>query len=248
MGKILVVEDTELVRRVIQTYLDRLGYRADFAADDQEAVELFWHGDYDLVLMDCQLPSRDGVEVFRCLRRRGGRGVPVIALSASTSEAKRCIEAGMDDFLIKPFTCEQLAEILARWLPGAEKRVEATGNPGFTTPDQGMQEAAVIALEEYEKNGAQRLERIIQAVRSFDLGEVARSAHAFRPLNAYLGAERMVKLLMAMEGRAKKGDASCLPGLLEELLQEYERVKSELPEIGRRLRRCSEDDPHTGLR
>lgn len=127
MGKILVVEDTELVRRVVQAYLDRLGYRADFAADGQEALELFWQGDYDLVLLDCQLPVKDGLEVFRCIRQRGGRRVPVIALSAGTSEARRCIEAGMDDFLLKPFSCEQLAGILTRWLPGAGKRVINNG-------------------------------------------------------------------------------------------------------------------------
>jgi CheY-like chemotaxis protein len=236
MGKILVVEDTELVRRVIQAYLNKLGHTADFAGNGQEAIDLFSRYDYDLVLLDCQLPTMDGIEVMRFIRQRCGRRIPVVALSASPSEARRCVEAGIDDFLSKPFTCEQLGGVLAKWIPAGGSRT-TTSDFGSPRLDEGMREAALIALEEYKKDAGQRLERLVQAVKVLDLGEVARRAHAFRPLNAYLGAERMVFLLTAIEERAKQGNADSLPQLVEELLKEYERVKANLPEIERRLRR-----------
>ncbi|MGB9791537.1 MAG: response regulator [Thermacetogeniaceae bacterium] len=226
--RILVVEDTELVRRVIQAYLEKLGYQADYAADCGEALKLFKGDEYSLVLMDCQLPDGDGVEALRLLREQGERRVPVIALSASAPEARRCVEAGMDDFLLKPFTIEQLAGILKRWLPGPK-------DEGLGNRVQGMNEAALIALDDYERNGDRRLSRIARAVEALDLEEVARGAHSFRPINAYLGATRMVELLAEMEERAKGGDSGSLPGLFRELLQEYGKVKSALPEIRRRL-------------
>ncbi|MDK2882957.1 MAG: hypothetical protein PWP58_1293 [Bacillota bacterium] len=246
MGKILVVEDTELVRRVIQAYLNKLGYASDFAGNGQEAIDLFSRYDYDLVLVDCQMPIMDGIEVLRFIRQRCERRIPVVALSASPSEARRCVEAGIDDFLSKPFTCEQLGSVLAKWIPAGGSRPGKTSDFGSPVLDEGMREAALIALEEYKKDAGQRLERLIQAVKVLDLGEVARSAHAFRPLNAYLGAERMVALLTAMEDGAKQGNADCLPQLVEELLKEYERVKANLPGIERRLRRCADDSTVAG--
>lgn len=235
MGKILVVEDTELVRRVIQTYLDTLGYSADFAGNGQEAIDLLSRYDYDIVLMDCQMPIMDGIETLRFIRQKHGRRIPIVALSASASEVRRCVEVGIDDFLSKPFTCEQLGRVLAKWVPvGA---FQSEGAKGFVSPvvDEGMKEAAQIALEEYKRDADRRLNRLIEAVRAMDLAEIARGAHAFRPLNAYLGAEQMVALLTAMEEEAKQGRRDRLPRLAEEVVKEYERVRANLPEIERRL-------------
>ena len=235
MGKILIVEDTELVRRVIQTYLDTLGYSADFAGNGQEAIDLLSRYDYDIVLMDCQMPIMDGIETLRYIRQKHGRRIPIVALSASSSEVRRCVEAGIDDFLSKPFTCEQLGRVLAKWVPVGAFRSE--GAKGFVSPvvDEGMKEAAQIALEEYKRDADRRLNRLIEAVRAMDLAEIARGAHAFRPLNAYLGAEQMVALLTAMEEEAKQGKHDRLPRLAEGVVKEYERVGANLPELERRL-------------
>lgn len=240
MGKILVVEDTELVRRVIQACLNTLGCYADFAGNGQEAIDLVSRYDYDIVLMDCQMPIMDGIETLRFIRQRQGQKTPIIALSASPSEVRRCVEVGIDDFLSKPFTCEQLGSVLAKWVPAGGFRGGKVKD--FISPvlDEGMKEAAQIALQEYKKDADQRLNHLVEAVKAMDLAEIARSAHAFRPLNAYLGAEQLVALLTAIEEEAKQGRCNRLSELVEEVVKEYERVRANLPEIERR---CVNPEP-----
>ena len=86
-----------------------------------EALESHARGDYRLILMDCQMPEMDGFQTASEIRRReagSGRRVPIIALTASAIEGDReqCLAAGMDDYLPKPFTAEQMRSALVSWL------------------------------------------------------------------------------------------------------------------------------------
>jgi CheY-like chemotaxis protein len=100
--------------------LKKLGLKPKLAEDGRQALEELAGSDYDLVLMDCQMPVMDGYEACREIRRgeKGGQ-IPVIALTAnvSGSDRKKCRDAGMDDFLAKPFTMDEIAAVLERWLP-----------------------------------------------------------------------------------------------------------------------------------
>ena len=102
------------------TLLDRLGYVVDLAENGREAVTASGLVRYDLILMDMQMPEMDGLEATRQIRSFAGpnAGIPIIALTANAmpSDQEACREAGMNDFLAKPFKRENLATCLARWI------------------------------------------------------------------------------------------------------------------------------------
>ena len=147
--RVLIAEDNMVNQKVAMRMLTKLGIQADVVANGQEAVNALAHIHYDLVLMDCQMPEMDGYEATKRIRERESqqlevRGkehensspgtpdslplsphsprVPIVALTANAlkSDREECLEAGMDDFLSKPVTIEELKKTLARWLPPQE--------------------------------------------------------------------------------------------------------------------------------
>ncbi|MEA2687668.1 MAG: hypothetical protein QOD51_275 [Candidatus Eremiobacteraeota bacterium] len=120
---VLVAEDNPVNRKLALQQLKKLGYRAHAVTDGREAVDAVAHGDYDLVLMDCQMPDVDGFEATREIRRaettRGGH-VPIVAMTANALDGDReaCLAAGMDDYLAKPVQLAALRALVERFANG----------------------------------------------------------------------------------------------------------------------------------
>ncbi len=120
--RILVVEDNRINQKVVLAMLARFQLKPDLAENGQQALELLLNNKYDLVLMDCQMPVMGGYEATTILREREQAAnnirTPVIALTAhATPEAREtCLAAGMDDYLSKPISRNELSEILEQWL------------------------------------------------------------------------------------------------------------------------------------
>ena len=122
-GRVLVVEDNEVNALVVRGMLEQMGVNAELAVDGQKALAVMNQTAYDLVFMDCQMPVLDGWEATRIwrareMRLRQNQRVPIVALTASAAagERERCLQAGMDDYLSKPFTREALNELVDRYL------------------------------------------------------------------------------------------------------------------------------------
>ena len=120
--RILLAEDNETMRAVALGMLEGTGVHVDIARDGQEAVEMLGAAAYDLVLMDCDMPTLDGfaaTAMIRAAETRGARHLPIVALTADAmaGDRERCLAAGMDDYLSKPFMRETLRATVARWLP-----------------------------------------------------------------------------------------------------------------------------------
>lgn len=118
-GHVLVVEDSPVYQQLAQRFLEHLGITCDLASGGDEALNQVRQRRYDAILMDCIMPVMDGFTTTAVIRKIGHHGaVPIIAITTSREslERTRCQEAGMDDILPKPFSAEQLALTLRRWL------------------------------------------------------------------------------------------------------------------------------------
>ena len=119
--RLLVVDDSTINQLVAVGQLTELGYDAETVATGREALEILERESFDLVLMDCQMPELDGYETTRRLRARekeGGQHLPIVAVTAHAmkGEREKCLAAGMDDYIAKPFRTESLGIILDRCL------------------------------------------------------------------------------------------------------------------------------------
>src|SRR6202012_853753 len=108
--RILMAEDNAINQRVGKLILQRAGFNIDVVADGQEALEAHQNTPCDLILMDCQMPIMDGFEGSRQIRKLTPPQPVIIAVTANAlvGERERCLSAGMDDYLSKPFQAEQL--------------------------------------------------------------------------------------------------------------------------------------------
>jgi CheY-like chemotaxis protein len=118
--RVLVAEDNAVNQKVALRMLERLGIRADVAANGREAVEMQKLVHYDLILMDCQMPEMTGYEASGAIRLMEGsdRQTIIVAMTAEALEGcrERCLESGMDDFITKPVKIETLIESIKRWV------------------------------------------------------------------------------------------------------------------------------------
>jgi len=115
--RILMAEDNPINQRVGKLILQRAGFNIDLVGDGNEALEAHRANPYHMILMDCQMPMMDGFEASRQIRSLKQRQPVIIAVTANAlvGERERCLNAGMDDYLSKPFQAEQLVAVVKKW-------------------------------------------------------------------------------------------------------------------------------------
>ena len=126
-GNILMAEDIKTNQQVAKTMLKRIGVEVDIVENGEEAVDKWREGDYDLILMDCQMPILNGYDATHMIRQeeksRGLKHTPIVALTANAMAGDdiKCKDAGMDDYMSKPFARIDLALMLQKYLQGEQK-------------------------------------------------------------------------------------------------------------------------------
>jgi two-component system, sensor histidine kinase and response regulator len=117
---VLLVEDNLNNEFMGVEFLQRIGCAIEVARNGGDAIDLAAKSDFDVILMDCHLPELDGFEATGLIREQqdGRRRVPIIALTANamTGTRERCLAAGMDDYLSKPISLQDLTKCLSRWI------------------------------------------------------------------------------------------------------------------------------------
>jgi HPt (histidine-containing phosphotransfer) domain-containing protein len=198
--------------------------------------------------MDCQMPVMDGFEATREIRNleqsrpgpeaspHGSVHVPVIALTAAafSEDRQRCMAAGMDDYLAKPFELKDLAAVLARWLPGNEPAPdESVLDPSRLEEIRALQagggdDILTRVVEAYFDSAPGLVEAIADAVAKGDASALADAAHPLKSSSASLGALRLSELCKELEALGRAGSTDGASDLLGELLPEFSRVRSAL--------------------
>ncbi len=256
LGRILLVEDNTINQEVATLMLQGFGCQVDVADNGVKALEAVASTDYDLILMDCNMPEMDGLEATRWLRQHEEETLhhlPVIALTANAmqEDRERCLAAGMDDFLSKPFEQDQLRAILRCWLhqdavvfaptPATEKAVEpATGGLYKGVLDRevieqiqtlqrpGKPDLVKKLTAMYLNNTPPMLRRLDEALTANDAETLYQAAHALKSSSVHLGVKSVTGLAKALEMRAKKQSLEGAGELIAALDQAYADVKEAL--------------------
>ena len=228
-ARILVVEDNVINQKVAAGQLQLLGYHPEIIATGTAAIEAVRRQQYDLILLDCQMPEMDGYDVAAAIRRMetSARRTPIVAMTAHTADEERdkCIAAGMDDFLTKPVSMQRLAEVLTRWIGRRDAKVLDTGklaglhllaraNPTFMRDITGL----------FREDTLVRLHELRDAFANKNAESLARAAHALKSSSGNVGAARMYSMAAMLEANAKKGDIDGADQMIALLSEELDRA------------------------
>ncbi|MCO6457637.1 MAG: response regulator [Pirellulaceae bacterium] len=212
--KILLAEDNQVNQLLATALLQRQGHHVAVAHNGRQTVEMWSHGDFDLILMDVEMPEVDGLEATRQIRQRErqrGTHVPIIAMTAHAMRGDRelCLAAGMDDYLSKPIRSQQVTEKLVRVLERREvaggdesTAVEPAGEPAGQSVESvgelvdwkvalrsvnGDQELLRELLEIFLAQTPELLSEMKQAIDRQDLATLRLKAHALKGSMLFLG-------------------------------------------------------------
>jgi CheY-like chemotaxis protein len=252
---VLVAEDNQVNQKVAVRMLEKLGYRADVAANGLEALEALSRIPYAAVLMDVQMPEMDGNEATAEIRRREGNGrhTPVIAMTANAmlEDREEALRAGMDDYVPKPVKLEELEAVLERWVfeeeePEEDMTVSTAGGPATKeNSEEDLLDLGVLAsLRELQAEGEPdileeliglffeeappKLAALREAVEEDDARAVERVAHSLKGSSGNMGAMRMAAVYSEIEKVGGSGELTRAPELIERLEVELDRTRRAL--------------------
>lgn len=222
-GKVLIVEDNEDNQRLISMYARKAGAETTVAANGEAALERALGGDFDLVLMDMQMPVMDGVEATRALRDRGYRG-PIVALTANAMKeaVEQCRAAGCDHFLTKPIVREEFFAALERYLaPGAQSEPPETALVSTLLdedPSFGDLVAGFVAAFPAQ------VEHIRDALRVHDWAELRFLLHDLKSVGGGYGFPAVTDVAAGMEAALERGEHTEVAKLLGSLESLQRRI------------------------
>jgi CheY-like chemotaxis protein/HPt (histidine-containing phosphotransfer) domain-containing protein len=219
--KILLVEDSLVNQKVALALLEKFGHEAIMANNGREALAVWGSQDFDLILMDVQMPVMDGFEATQAIRareRQSGKHVPIIAMTAHALKGDRelCLETGMDDYLSKPVHAEQLFEAIERVFgapssPGRLSETTEIEEEGFDWPTalravggdrRLLKSLAEAALGEVPN----LLNRVREAIASDDGKALQIAAHALKSSVRYFGQTQTAEHAYALERMGRDGN------------------------------------------
>jgi CheY-like chemotaxis protein/HPt (histidine-containing phosphotransfer) domain-containing protein len=239
--RILVAEDNVVNRKVALYQLQKLGYTVDVVENGREALTALTDSDYDVALMDCQMPELDGYAATRELRRRevSGRRTWVVAMTANslTGDREKCLAAGMDDFVTKPVKLEALRAAIERFVPRDSQPAEAVSEAaidlanlaGFCNPEiGGSVEILGELIETFLENTPHLLATARAAIAGGSAADLLRAAHTLKGSCSNFGAQRLGAACARLEECAERNDTAEAGGLLAEVEREFAIVRSAL--------------------
>jgi len=216
--RVLLAEDNPVNQQVAVAMLVKRGHEVHVSSNGREAVEAVKERDYDVVLMDIQMPEMDGFEATHAIRALPkGKDLPIIGLTAHalSGERERCLSHGMTDYLAKPFRAHELfalvegtAEPKGAVAPPAEAATPPVDLEGFRTTlrEAGAEQALYSIVDTYVRQAPDRLAALAAAAAIGSGADMAKAAHVFRGASATIGARTLAELLERVETSARAGE------------------------------------------
>ncbi len=242
--RILLAEDNVVNQKLAIRLLEKLGYRADVAANGIEALEALERQPYDLLLSDVQMPDMDGLEATRQILARWPEGerpwIVAMTAEAMSGDRERCLEAGMNDYLAKPIRVDELVAAIKR----SPRRGGATQPPVAEPLDGAIDEKVLARLAESLGGDAAFVSELIEqfvadtpdlvtaaraGLEAGDADEVRRAAHTLKSNAATFGAHELAERSRALEEAAKQRALDDGAALLEAMAGELDVVRGGLP-------------------
>ncbi|MEW6003413.1 MAG: response regulator, partial [Nitrospirota bacterium] len=247
--KMLLAEDNQINQKIVVKTLGKAGYNIDVVQNGREAVEAAERNEYDIIFMDVQMPIMDGYEATKAIRSKEGisKHTAIIAMTAHAMEGdrERCIQAGMDDYISKPIDWQNMFKIIRKW---GKSRIETSLSADMNT--RGRSKFAKAAKDEAPidmKDAMQRFNndkeffremlgeflnyipdqvlKLGEASGAGDVSEVQKTAHSIKGAAGNLSAVKIYETSIAIENKAKNGDMSEVPSLIERLKSEVVNLK-----------------------
>ena len=253
---ILVAEDNEINQMLARRVLEKLGHTVRIVASGQAALDALLGEAFALVLMDMQMPGMGGLEAAAAIRQREAGGptrIPIVALTANAlvGDREACLASGMDDYLTKPFSAEQLAAVLEHWLPaGAAQASPAAASPtviGALTgaaplaiDDGGQLDVAVLegyvgddpeAVEEFLRcflaSVAEARTRLASSQGERSAEGIQNVAHPLKSTARTVGAMALGEVCAALEAAAHTLDWAAIDAAMPRLHRQLDRAAAD---------------------
>ena len=248
--KILLVEDTPINLKLVRHQVQLLGHTSEAAENGQEALDKLAQNEYDIVLMDCQMPIMDGYTATRALREREGTDHHTVIVGmtayAMQGDREKCLEAGMDDYLSKPVMVKNLAPVLQRWASVVKRSQEETSQPEDSSQldldpsvdivdwgrlkeiSEGDSAFQLELVQEFIKEGATFITQVKQALVDEDWNTIANKAHQIKGASASVAVQVMPEVARQLRNEALVKNQQSVPQLIAQLEQILERLKGHM--------------------
>ena len=237
--RVLVAEDNIVNQRVATHMLERWGCRVDVAGDGRQALEAVTCVDYDVVLMDVQMPEMDGFAATAAIRRREAltaRRTPIIAMTAHVMEGDRdrCVEAGMDDYVAKPITAQALLQAVSRWgtreVAQPPRSVAESDAPlrvdRLRESCGGDPEIERELLGAFLSSAPELLARMASSITCGDAGRLAAAAHALKGSSRVVGAQTLGAACEELEMLGQRNDLARARQAVARAADELKRIRA----------------------
>ena len=239
--KILLAEDNLVNERLAVLLLEKRGFQVTVARNGKQAVDAVGSSEFDVVLMDVQMPQMNGLDATKAIRSKGGRHIPIIAMTAHAMKGDRdiCLSAGMDAYITKPIRATQLFETIeALMLSQAEPGQESEASLDFSAAlirvdsDQELFRELIDAfLEEYPP----LMKAAQQAIERGDAAKLARAAHALKGSICNFTGTGAFNMAVELETLAQSGDLKNSGYAQERLQLEMKRLVGALLEYRKQI-------------
>jgi CheY-like chemotaxis protein len=255
-ARLLLAEDNPVNQEVARSMLEVMGYDVTVVGDGETALRAATNQRFDLILMDCQMPRLDGyaatvrLREFEATQNTGARPIPVIALTANAmvGDRERCLAAGMNDYMSKPFSQQQLRNTVEQWLApeSTDTAVEAAVSHGNETiidctileqlralSPSGDSRVLNTVLSRYLESTPPLFAALKRAAETLDAVGLQRAAHSLKSSSANVGALYVAKLLTEVESCALGGQLTDIAVQVKMIASALEAATLQLDAIRR---------------